>query len=569
MIDLSRNRAELLAEIEAAEFQGEPLNDLTDPRVANGNAHVRVQGHAKKDLFPLLKVVLSARFALVPRSQLNRDLLIPLRNAIGNAYKHGNAKNPDKVISVGMVLSRVGALVTITDEGSGFDVAGTFRRFQLQEDYCMNRGAGFLNLHQATSTVSYENGGRTMLLCFRPTAPGNTSDHPRHVREGRENSPLPSTVAACDNGLQVVTRPAAADRLSKIRESPLVEPLHRVLDAEWIRTCLSSELPEFRNGETRIESCRVYAMRGPAEDGCGNRFVIRVASNGGHSTETRILTGKLHATETAAEADFESAKCLHDGVMAKRLLIPRPVARLKAEPRLVLYEFDPWINLQEYLTHRPGLKPLLHAAERAGKGLADVHRSQVTLGRSSCPGTQKRELQPEQHFSELVARAEMNLATLPSGPGLVNRLRVCVERIQDLAALSPHRTVAPIHGALDWDCIHFGADGRFYLYHFESCRRSDPGLDLGGFAADLLCFTIANHSEEAYRNSLDAFLNKYNAETQHPMGKDDLRFYIARALIERLGRADCPTKAGAGQLLGALDAESGRWERAVTGKVPS
>src|SRR4030095_5334582 len=135
MIDLSRNRAELLAEIEAAEFQGEPLNDLTDPRVANGNAHVRVQGHAKKDLFPLLKVVLSARFALVPRSQLNRDLLIPLRNAIGNAYKHGNAKNPDKVISVGMVLSRVGALVTITDEGSGFDVAGTFRRFQLQEDY--------------------------------------------------------------------------------------------------------------------------------------------------------------------------------------------------------------------------------------------------------------------------------------------------------------------------------------------------------------------------------------------------------------------------------------------------
>src|SRR5437667_12492053 len=119
MIDLSRNKTELLAEIEAAEPQGEPLSDLTDPRVATGDAHVRGLGHATKYLFPLVKLALSGRFALVPRPQLNRDLLIPLRNALGNAYKHGNAKSPAGAISVGIVLSRVGALVTVTDEGSG------------------------------------------------------------------------------------------------------------------------------------------------------------------------------------------------------------------------------------------------------------------------------------------------------------------------------------------------------------------------------------------------------------------------------------------------------------------
>src|SRR5206468_2022830 len=109
---------------------------------------------------------------------------------------------------------------------------------------------------------------------------------------------------------------------------------------------------EFSNGQSRIESCRVYAIRGPADDGCGNRYVLRVASRDGPQAETRILTGRLHATATAAEADFEAAKSLRDAAMTKRLLIPRPVARLRAEPRLVLYDFDPWLNLREYLTHR-------------------------------------------------------------------------------------------------------------------------------------------------------------------------------------------------------------------------
>jgi hypothetical protein len=174
-----------------------------------------------------------------------------------------------------------------------------------------------------------------------------------------------------------------------------------------------------------------------------------------------------------------------------------------------------------------------------------------------------------ENLKAMVARAEMNLATLPDGPGLVNRLRLCVEQIQEWPALSRPQTVATIHGALDWGCIRFGGDGRFYLYRFESCRRSDPGLDLGGFAADLRCFTIDNHGEEAYRNCLDIFLGKYNAEAEHPMDRDDLRFYVVLAMVERLGRAECRTPAGVRQLLGALDAELGRWSAVVTSEGSS
>src|SRR6266498_1038559 len=118
MIDLSRNRAELFAEIEAVEPAAEPLSDLADPRVGTAEVHVRVHGHAKQDLFPLLKVALSERFATVAQPQLIRDLLVPLRNALGNAYKHDNARNPKRVVCVEIMLARNGALIAVTDEGS-------------------------------------------------------------------------------------------------------------------------------------------------------------------------------------------------------------------------------------------------------------------------------------------------------------------------------------------------------------------------------------------------------------------------------------------------------------------
>jgi len=76
MIDLSRNRAELLAEIEASRAAGEFLTDITGPRFATADVRASVHGYAKRDLFPLLKVVLSERFADVARPELMREAYI-------------------------------------------------------------------------------------------------------------------------------------------------------------------------------------------------------------------------------------------------------------------------------------------------------------------------------------------------------------------------------------------------------------------------------------------------------------------------------------------------------------
>ncbi len=236
MIAPDRTRAELLAEIDAPDPGTDPLTELTDPRIATSDAHVRVCGHAKEDLFPLLDLAMSERFAAVPRARLLRDVLIPVRKALGNAHKHGNGKDPAKDIVVEIVLTRHGVVIAITDEGPGFDVAQTFQRFQERQNYFVHQGAGFRFLHRAMSTVSYEHGGRTLLLCYRQTD------------DSYDGSP------SCSDH-------------------------QNLLDSQWMQTCLSAELPEFGGGRARLASCRVYPSHG--HDDFGPHYVraaLRAAS---------------------------------------------------------------------------------------------------------------------------------------------------------------------------------------------------------------------------------------------------------------------------------------------------
>src|SRR3989442_3397762 len=205
MIALDRTRAELLAEIDASHHPTEPMNDLADRRVARRDVQVRLSGHGRDDLFPFLEVVLSDRFASVPRMELLPDLLIPLRNARGNAWKHGNGGDLENTFAGEMGLTGEGALIAITDKGPGFDVAVTSQRYRDEEAYYQNHGCGFRNLDCAVSTVvSFENEGRTILLCYRPApdpipassfrfAPHNHED-PSSRRIAEELSVLPEFV---------------------------------------------------------------------------------------------------------------------------------------------------------------------------------------------------------------------------------------------------------------------------------------------------------------------------------------------------------------------------------------
>jgi hypothetical protein len=169
----------------------------------------------------------------------------------------------------------------------------------------------------------------------------------------------------------------------------------------------------------------------------------------------------------------------------------------------------------------------------------------------------------------MVARTTAALQSMPGGSDLVARFRDCIKRIENAPPRRKSRVLAPIHGAFGWDRIHYGVDGRFYLYGFEKCQRSHPGLDLGGFAADLLCFTLSKRDESAYQSGLDAFLNQYNSEAERSLNANDLRFYASVALVERLQRTELRTTARLDQWLAALDAVLLGWGEVATSEVPA
>jgi hypothetical protein len=202
------------------------------------------------------------------------------------------------------------------------------------------------------------------------------------------------------------------------------------------------------------------------------------------------------------------------------------------------------MNLFDYLEYRDSLRSVHHASERAGASLAALHRSGAALPTAEC-GVVGEPLHTR------IARAETRLRSL-SGLDFVALFRDSVRQLAQRSDARLEQVMDPIHGSFGWDSVYYGADGCFYLYRFENCRRSDPGLDLGGFAADLLCFTLAHYNAEAYRVCSDKLLKHYNAEAEHRMDEVDLRCYMVLALCDRIERPDRRTPFSEDDLVTAL-----------------
>ena len=487
MIDLERTRAELLSEIGAPVFSGAPLTDLTDTRVLASDVRLLLRGHTRADLFPLLEVVLSERFAAVPRPRAIRDLLVPLKSALGNAHKRGNRGDSTKSISVETVLTPKGALVAVSDEGEGFDVGRVVRHLRSRERYFTDYGHGFRTFDQAASLVTYENGGRTLLLRF----------------------------------LAAVENPERSSPVATYEENAL----GKAADAEWMHSCLSAELLELP-GKARLQSSRAaWVANGSGGHDRDLRYVLQVGGDDARPTEVRILTGRLHATADSAAADFDAATRLHDGLGSARVRIPRPIARLAGEPRLVLYDFDPWMNLAEYVADRENPPLSWRRAERVGQSLATLHGSRIAF-RQAAP-----ELLDER-YRRTCERLFADLATRYPEADFSSRLESVLRSIAARASAVRSSPPAPIHGRFGLDCVQYGVDGRFYLYRFEDCRMSDPGLDLGGFLADLLLLG----DEETRRAGSEGFLAGYSSKLRRATAPADLGLYVALALLERLAR---------------------------------
>ena len=122
--------------------------------------------NAPEEILPAFHSFLSRRFSDVAPERLERDLLSPLKKAVGNAHKRGNLRSPDKQISVEVVVTREGAFLEVSDEGAGFDVPGKLALFRAGRDYFAHGGSGFRRFTKARSVIAFDRGGSTFRLRF-------------------------------------------------------------------------------------------------------------------------------------------------------------------------------------------------------------------------------------------------------------------------------------------------------------------------------------------------------------------------------------------------------------------
>ena len=95
MIQLNKSREELLAAI------GASVEVLTRPSIDPGSSqlgsldqvHFVITAHTRDEILPQVRDALKRRFDWVSEGRLFNDLFLPLKRALGNAFKRGNAEN--------------------------------------------------------------------------------------------------------------------------------------------------------------------------------------------------------------------------------------------------------------------------------------------------------------------------------------------------------------------------------------------------------------------------------------------------------------------------------------------
>jgi hypothetical protein len=169
MFDLSLTKEQMLREINASHRAF--VNRFSDPAspdlVALDEASFVIRGRTPDQLWCVLNDLLSKRFAHIREEQLHSDLMYPLKKGLGNAHKWGNQRDCGKDITVETVITRTGAVLSISDEGQGFDPEAVLSKVRRAEHYFTHGGSGFHHFAKTQSLISYTNGGRTLLLCYR------------------------------------------------------------------------------------------------------------------------------------------------------------------------------------------------------------------------------------------------------------------------------------------------------------------------------------------------------------------------------------------------------------------
>jgi len=192
MIDLTRTEEHMLAEIRA--------NVPEETRFV-------LNGRTPDEMLPTLMETFTTRYTSLPSERVYGELGYLVKKGLGNAYKWGNECAPERALTVRAVMTDVGAVVAIADEGKGFEVSNVLSKFLQNDGYSRHGGSGFVHFHEASSLISYADGGRTLLIRFLCSPGTAAADAVGPTRAAKHSRPV-EDLAQLTPGTQVKVKGA-------------------------------------------------------------------------------------------------------------------------------------------------------------------------------------------------------------------------------------------------------------------------------------------------------------------------------------------------------------------------
>lgn len=99
-------------------------------------------------------------------SRATLNLRVALGEVLANAILYGNREDPDRLVRIDARLTPGAAVVTVTDEGAGFDPAAVLDP-TLPENRNRSHGRGLFLLRRLADDVSYNERGNAVTLTIR------------------------------------------------------------------------------------------------------------------------------------------------------------------------------------------------------------------------------------------------------------------------------------------------------------------------------------------------------------------------------------------------------------------
>ncbi len=123
---------------------------------------------ARKSIKSVEPIMLEVREKINISDNSFYNMLIAITEAVNNAIVHGNKCDPDKTVNIDVILKNDEIIITIGDEGNGFD-PDSLADPRDPENLMKEHGRGVFLIRQLSASTVFDSGenGTSVIMSFK------------------------------------------------------------------------------------------------------------------------------------------------------------------------------------------------------------------------------------------------------------------------------------------------------------------------------------------------------------------------------------------------------------------